>query len=153
MNDYHNRLERAIDRRLKALPELPAPHGLVREVIALLERRARLPWYARPLMHWPRPFQFASLAIFLAVLGNLMFITWRVGRAEALLGYLHQMEFWFTGLGTYYRTFAAVGSSAGLLAKQVGIGFWIGCLMMVGMAYAVCLALGTFYFRLGYARR
>jgi hypothetical protein len=153
MNDYQTLLERAVDKRLKALPELPAPHGLVREVMALLERRARLPWYARSLMNWPLPIQALSLLIFAAVLGGLVFATWKVTQADVVMGALHQFAALLSGLDAYYQPIAVVGSSAGLLIKQVGIGFWISCLLIAGMAYAACLALGTVYYRIGYARR
>jgi len=61
-------LERLVDRALERLPSPPAPRTLLPRVMAAVDGLARRPWYARPWLAWPRPWQVASAALFVVAL-------------------------------------------------------------------------------------
>ena len=58
-------LARQLDRALKDLPSVAAPPSLARNVRALLEARARRPWWQRAWWEWPLAARatFAALAV------------------------------------------------------------------------------------------
>jgi hypothetical protein len=47
------KLEAAVHRVLRGLPERKAPAGLEGRVLAELARRAALPWWRKSFAHWP----------------------------------------------------------------------------------------------------
>jgi uncharacterized membrane protein len=150
--DYDKRLEAEISRELKALPELAAPDTLVNRVMTALEQRARVPWYRRSWQTWPVALQTASLVVLLALFGGLCLAGWELSQAEAATLALHRVGAWFSGLSVIGNTFNVLVSAAALAVKKLGTGFIIACLVLAGLAYALCVGLGTVYFRLAFAK-
>jgi hypothetical protein len=151
--DYDKRLEAAISRELKALPELAAPGVLASRVMAALEQRARVPWYRRSWQRWPVAWQAASLVVLLALFGGLCLAGWELSQAEATTFALHRVGEWFSGLSMIENTFNVLVSATVLVVKKLGTGFIVTCLVAAGIGYAMCVGLGTVYFRLAFAKR
>ena len=55
-------LETLVDRELRRLPALRAPHTLLPRVLAAVQRWSQRPWYARAWFTWPIGGQIASAA-------------------------------------------------------------------------------------------
>lgn len=53
------KLEAAIHRLLRSIPDRKAPAGLEARVLAELSRRAALPWWRKSFAHWPSAVQSA----------------------------------------------------------------------------------------------
>lgn len=60
-------LEPQIDRALKQLPPIRAPHTLLPRVMAAVQAWAARPWYQRAWFTWPRSLQVASAAALVLV--------------------------------------------------------------------------------------
>ena len=151
--DYNKQLEAAISRELKALPELTAPAVLANRVMATLEQRARVPWYRRSWQTWPVAMQAASLVVLLALFGGLCLGGWQLSQTGTATLALHRVGEWFSGLSMIGNTFNALANAAVLVMKKLGTGVIVACLLAVGTGYAVCVGLGTVYFRLAFAKR
>jgi succinate dehydrogenase/fumarate reductase cytochrome b subunit len=151
--DYDKRLEAAISRELKALPELAAPGVLANRVMAALGQRARVPWYRRSWQMWPVVLQAASLVVLLALFGGLCLAGWELSQAETTAFALHRVGEWFSGLSMIENTFNVLVSAAVLVVKKLGTGFIVTCLVAAGIGYAMCVGLGTVYCRLAFAKR
>ena len=64
-------LETLVDRELRRLPALRAPHTLLPRVLAAVQRWSQRPWYARAWFTWPRVWQAVSIAVTAAVIYGL----------------------------------------------------------------------------------
>jgi hypothetical protein len=151
--DYDKQLEAAISRELKALPELSAPTALASRVMAAIEQRARVPWYRRSWQTWPAALQAASLAVLLALFGGLCLGGWQLSQTGTATLALHRAGEWFSGLGVIGNTFNVLVNAAVLVVKKLGTGFIVACLVTVGTGYAMCIGVGTVYYRLAFAKR
>jgi len=151
--DYNKQLEAAISRELKALPELTAPAVLANRVMATLEQRARVPWYPRSWQTWPVAMQAASLVVLLALFGGLCLGGWQLSQTGTATLALHRVGEWFSGLSMIGNTFNVLVSAAVLVVKKLGTGVIATCLVAAGIGYAMCVGLGTVYFRLAFAKR
>jgi ABC-type amino acid transport system permease subunit len=152
LND-NEQLKLAISRELKSLPELTAPASLASRVMAALERRANLPWHHRSWATWQPALQMASLAAMLALFGGLCFAGWELSRTETIMSAMHRAGQLFSGLNSIGSLFNILAGTAVLVAKKLGSTFIIACLVAAGLGYAVFMGLGTFYFRLAFAKR
>jgi hypothetical protein len=152
-SDYDRQLEAAISRELKALPEVAAPGVLANRVMAALDQRARVPWYRCSWQTWPVVLQTVSLIVLLALFGGLCFGGWQLSQAEATTFTLHRVGEWFSGISMIENTFNVLVNAAVLVVKKLGTGFIITCLVAAGIGYAMCVGLGTVYFRLVFAKR
>ena len=77
MNTDPKDQEQIWHKRLRALPDLPAPAELIPNVLQRLAATESLPWHRRPWLEWPRPLQVCS-AFFLAGLIGAAY-AWRDG--------------------------------------------------------------------------
>src|SRR6266481_1913056 len=152
-SEYEKRLEAAIERELKCLPELPAPATLVSRVMRSLAAQAELPWYRQPWVLWPVAMRAISLVAFLAISGGICFASWKLTQAESFLAVIHQIGGWFSGANTLWNALNTVLGVGLALIKKLGTGFIIAALLAVAMGYAMCIGLGTVYVRLALGRR
>jgi len=150
--DYDKRLEAEISRELKALPELAAPAALMNRVMAVIEQRATVPWYRRSWQTWPAALQTASLIGLLALFGGLCLGGWELSQTEAATLALRRVSEWSSGLSVIGNTVNVLLDAAALAMKKLGPGFIAACLVLAGLTYAMCMGLGTVYFRLAFAR-
>ena len=68
-------LETLVDRELRQLPVLRAPHTLLPRVLAAVQQWSRRPWYARAWLTWPLGWQVVSMAaLILLVVGSVMLL-------------------------------------------------------------------------------
>ena len=151
--EYEKQLETAIDRELKALPELAAPRTLGPRVMRALEARANRPWYRQSWQMWPQALQTASLAVLLALFAGLCFGGFEFSHARSVAAEAHKLNGWFAGVNVLWSSLNAVLGALVLVVKHLGTGFMIGCLVAVGFGYALCMGIGTVYVRLAFARR
>jgi len=66
---------------------------------------------------------------------------------------MHRAGQLFSGLNSIGSLFNILAGTAVLVAKKLGSTFIIACLVAAGLGYAVFMGLGTFYFRLAFAKR
>src|SRR5208282_2508758 len=151
--DYEKRLEAEISRELKALPELAAPPSLANRVMTALEQRCRVPAYHRSWQTWPVVWQAASFAALLALFGGLCLGGWELSQAKATTLALHRVGEWLSGLNMIGNTLNVLVNAALLALKKLGTGVIVAGLVIMGLGYAMCVGLGSIYFRLASANR
>ena len=152
-SDYEKQLEAAVQRELKALPELRAPQSLQTRVMRAIERRASLPWYRRSWENWPPSLQIPVLALMLALFAGLCFAGWEGWQSPTFAAASHKVAEYLSGASTIWNAASVLVSAIGLALKQLGTGFLIACLAAVALGYATCVGLGTVYLRLALKRR
>jgi hypothetical protein len=152
-SEYEKRLEAAIERELKRLPELPAPQTLISRVMSSIASQAALPWYRQSWVMWPMPLRAVSLVVLVAISGAICFASWKLTQAESFLAVIHQINGWFAGANSLWNALNAVLGVGLMLIKKLGTGFIIATLLAVAMGYAMCIGLGTVYVRLAFGRR
>lgn len=151
--EYERKLEAAIDRELKGLPELTAPATLSRRVMAALEHRATLPWYQTAWQSWPVSLRIPALALLVLFFGALCFGAWQLPHTEAVTTGAARVTGWFSGPITLWNALSAVLNTILLAFKQLGTVFWAAVLGVIVLAWVMCLGVGTACVRLALARR
>jgi hypothetical protein len=151
--EYQKRLEAEIDRQLKALPELVAPRSLAPRVMALLARRASLPWYRQSWPVWPVPVRVFALVISLALFGVLCYAGWEFSQLPAFAVISGKLGGVFSVVSSIWNTFGVLLAAMLLAFKHLGNWFIFGSLAAVALAYAMCVGLGSVYLKVAFARR
>jgi hypothetical protein len=152
-SDYEKQLEAAVQRELKALPELQAPQSLQMRVMQTIQRRASLPWYRRSWENWPPSLQIPVLAFMLAAFAALCFGGWEAWQSPAFAAASHKVAQYLSGVSALLNAAGVLVSATGLVLKQLGTWFVLACLATIALGYALCVGLGTVYLRLALARR
>jgi hypothetical protein len=83
------KLEAAIHRMLRSVPDRKAPAGFEARVLAELGRRASLPWWRRSFAHWPQAVRvafFVGSALAAAVVVSGIIVLANTSGAQALAG-------------------------------------------------------------------
>jgi hypothetical protein len=152
-SERQRRLEADVDRELKRLPDLTAPATLAPRVLVAIAHRASVPWYRQAWQMWPMPLRAASLLLGLALMGAL---GWGLGvlpqTPGAVLAVNH-VAGWFSWLSAIWNVLNVILSALVLAAKQLGTAFFVAVLLLLAIAWAMCVGLGTVYVRLALARR
>jgi hypothetical protein len=151
--DYERNLERQIDRALKALPELPAPNTLCARVMAAVAARQALPWYRQPWQNWSLTWRAVSMTFLLLSFGGFCVAAWQLTQAAGYTAAMAEVKQVFSGIGLIWHTVEVLLGALVLVCKQLGTAFMIGCLVAVGIGYAICVGLGTVCVRLALAHR
>ncbi len=151
--DYENRLEAEIDRVLKELPELSAPASLQGRVLAAIERRAALPWYRQSWQMWPLSLRVASFVALLAPFAAICVAGWLVPQTGEYTTAAHTVGGWLSSVNALLNVVGVLLGAILAAVKQLGSTVLIACLVGLGLGYATCVGLGTFYVRLAMARR
>jgi hypothetical protein len=151
--EYEKQLEASIRRELNTLGELEAPPEIARRVMRIIEQRVVAPWYCRSWQTWPVALQAASFAVLLALFGGLCLGSWELSQAKTTTLALHRAGEWLSGLNLIGNTFNVLVNAALLVVKKLGTGVIIAGLVIMGLGYAMCVGLGTVYFRLAFAKR
>jgi hypothetical protein len=76
-----------------------------------------------------------------------------LSQTETVSFALRRVGEWSSGLSTIGNTLNVLVSAAVLVVKKLGTGVIVTCLIIVGLGYAMCVGLGTVYFRLAFAKR
>lgn len=154
MNSHYERdLEQEIDRALKQLPELEAPETLSRRVMFAIAQRRALRWYNQPWQNWPAALRLGALALLSVLFGGLCVASWQLTRAAGMSAAMQEVGNLFSGLSTVWNIVTVLLGAIVLVIKHLGTWFMVGCVLVAGLAYALCLGLGTAYFRLAFAQR
>ena len=151
--DYEKQLEAAINRALKRLPELKAPGTLVARVMERLERRKTAPWYRQDWQAWPLPIRVGGLAALVLLFGALCFAGAEAPHTRGFSLVLAQVHGWLLNATALGNAVQALGETALITFRHLGTPILIGCLTAVGLAWAMCLGLGTYCVRLAMTRR
>jgi hypothetical protein len=145
-------LETQLDRQLKALPELTAPEGLTERVMAAIRAQEKLPWFQRSWQTWPTALRYASLLALLTLFGGLCYGGWQASHfTSAAVGKKYAAE--LLSLTTVWNAVNSVVSAAVLAFHQVNTGVLIGFCAALALGYAMVVALGTVYVRIGFSKR
>lgn len=152
-SEYERELELEIDRELKRLPELEAPAGLSRRVLLAIAQRRAPRWYNQPWQNWPVALRCAALAVLSLLFGGLCVASWQLTKAAGVTVALEEVGGLFSGLVTIWNIIAVLAGAVVMVVKHLGTGFMAGCALLAALCYALCLGLGTAYFRLAFARR
>ena len=151
--DYEKQLETAIDRELKALPELSAPKTLLPRVLASIQRQQRAPWYHQSWLQWPVPARVTVFALLAALFGGLCFGAWQVGQGDSLSAVVQPASGLLRGALTLWHAAVVLLESLILAVRSLGTWFLAGCLAIIMIGYASCLGLGSLWLRLAFAKR
>ena len=151
--NLEHELEALVDRELKSLPPLHAPSNLAPRILAAIAARAEAPWYRRAWQTWPPALQGASLTVLLALFGALCFGGWRISQTETVVETSAKVGGALSVFDLVFRTLGVLRDAGVQVIQHIGPGYVIGFAVMVLMAYAVCLALGSACVRFAFARR
>jgi|GEM_PF-779341 len=149
-NDLQN-LEQAIDRELKALPELSAPATLSAQVMARIQIKAA-PAARHAWTSWSLPARVGSLVAMLALFSGLCFASWWAWRGAGNGPAAQELAGWGSGLGVVLKTAGAILDATLLALRQLGRGFLIAGLVIVVCNYLACVGLGTVAVRFALTR-
>jgi len=150
--DYEERLEKAIDRQLKVLPELSAPRTLALRVRVAIEAQTLSRRNRRSWENWPIHWQVLSLVFGLALFAGLCFVAWQLPHTTGYDATRHQVHGWTVAANTVWNTLTILLNALAAAIQKLGTGLIVGALAAVGLAYGVCVALGTVCVRLAWAR-
>lgn len=151
--DDEKMLELEIDRELKALPELSAPSGFSKQVLARIRQRKMAPWYHQSWQYWPNPLRWFAIVFLSLLFSTLCVVSWRLTRAAGMSAALQEVGDLFSGLNTVWNILSVLLGTLVLVAKSLGTGFIIACFAVAGLGYAVCLTVGAAWVRLASAHR
>lgn len=149
--EYEKQLEAAVRRELKALGELEAPPEIAQRVLRVIEQRAMTPWYRREWQSWPLAFQGASLVGLLAAFSGLYLGGAQLAHFAALTPAAREVSGWFSLVDAVWNAANVLANALGLAFRSLGPAVIIGTVVMLLICYAMCVGLGTVYWRLAYA--
>ncbi len=137
-----------LDRRLRALPDRPAPASLAPRVLAAVAVRAQRPWYRRSWLEWPRPVQAGSLLAVSFALGALTFAWLHLGELAVTESLQAQLRVWWAPVEALAAALGSVFEAVGVLARQLPPLVWWGLGGLAALMYGTCLGVGTVLYRL-----
>jgi hypothetical protein len=145
--DPNDKMEAAVSRLLRRMPDRRAPAGLEGRVLAEIARRAALPWWRTSFANWPAAARYLFLAaavLAAGLLGAGVFLLSRSSGAQAVQGGINSSLAWFD-LGRDVAL-AARDRAASLLASMPSL--WVyGICGAVGISYVALGALGAATYR------
>jgi hypothetical protein len=149
-NDDPKKLEEAIHRELRRLPELDAPTDLVPRVMELLAARARLPWWRRSWFTWPLPGRVLSGVAAAAVCAAAGWAIASVsvelpGRASLFDGPLAIVRVAFEAVATVLGALSLLAQA--INANQLAFGAGLAAFI-----YLSCIGLGTACYRVAFRK-
>ncbi|MBM3880588.1 MAG: hypothetical protein FJ387_12875 [Verrucomicrobia bacterium] len=142
-----------LHRRLKELPDRPAPATLLPRVLAALEARARVPWYRRTWWHWPPAAQGLALLLASGLLGGLLWLALHAGELNLASAAGQRIGGWLAPLSPLVSLGEALGRVVGSLTRQLN-GWVVGAAALLGsLVYVSGIGVGTACYRLARYRR
>lgn len=146
--DTRNRLELAIDRALKSLPELEAPASLAPRVLAVIQRQERARWYQQPWPAWPVALRGISLLLLIGAFAGLCYGGWKLPQSAHYAAIAQQLSAISNGLGAAWTCLNVLLNAVLLSLKHLGSGVWTVLLSCLALSYLLCVGLGTLCLRL-----
>ena len=151
--EYEKQLEASVRRELRALGELEAPPEIASRVMRVIGQRAAAPWYRREWLTWPLAVRWVSLVGLLAAFAFLCFGSWQLLHLAALTPAAREVSGWVSLADAVWNAVNALTSALALAFRSLGPVVLIGGAVMLLICYAMCVGLGTVYWRLAYMRR
>jgi len=131
-------LETLVDRELRRLPALRAPHTLLPRVLAAVQRWSQRPWYARAWFTWPIGGQIASAAaLVLIVAGSAMLLASAQTAIDQSAGRL------LSGVTPFAYRVEATLNAARVVWRVVVEPLAVYALVLVVLMGLACVAFGT----------
>jgi hypothetical protein len=148
-----DKLEAAIHRVLRSLPDRKAPAGLEARVLAELSRRAALPWWKKSFAFWPSAVRagfFAGSAIAAAIVITGLIYAGRSRSAHELASGVSSSIAWIV----FARDLMTAANDKVRILVAAIPPYWLyGALATVAACYAALAAIGAATYRaLSYAR-
>lgn len=143
---YEKQLETVIHRRLRDLPEVPAPATLVPRVLYQIQLRAERRWWRRPWAYWPLRARWLvtfAVALMVGVFG------W----GEWLWQTDLRTELWRLTLGwanvdtANWHVPVTLANAAGTTMRAVAGQYWIYAATLLLLMYGTCIGIGTAFVR------
>lgn len=152
--EQHNReLEALVDSELKALPPLSAPPSLAPRILAAIAAQQTAPWYRAGWQAWPLPLRIASFAALLAVFAGLCFGGVKLWQLDNVTAANEKVTESFALLSLAGKILSTLVDAGQHVLRNIGPVYIVAGLAVVAMAYAFCLAFGSFYIRFALAKR
>jgi hypothetical protein len=151
--EQEQELAARIDRELKSLPPLIAPPSLAPRIIARLAAQAEVAWYRRAWPTWPEALRVGSLTVLLVLFGGLCFAGWQASHAPSVTAASEKVSGAFALVTLAANTLGALGNAAAQVMRHLGTGAIVAAIAIMALAYAACVAFGSFYLRFAFARR
>lgn len=140
----HDQLAESLDRHLRKLPSLKAPPSLMPAVLRAIRQRGALPWWRRSWQGWPPALQVAFLLTGLLVVAGLLY------GATVLPGeVLAAVQARWANL---WEPLAQIANTVIAMLAGGGLKLWALLLVVGAVAYAACISLATFGYRLALNR-
>jgi hypothetical protein len=141
------KLEAAIQRALRSIPDRQAPSRLEGRVLLELNRRAALPWWRKSFAHWPASvrvifFVGSAVAAALVVVG-LVQLGVSNGADQLVTGFVGRFA-WVT---TSRNVSEAIGSKFLLVIRAIPPVWLYSAAGTVAFCYAALGALGAAFYR------
>jgi hypothetical protein len=149
-----DKLEAAIHRVLRSLPDRKAPAGLEGRVLAELSRRAALPWWRKSFAHWPSAVRiafFAGSALAAALAVSCLVYVMQSRGAHELAGGVSNSIAWLVFARDMMATF---NDRVRALISAIPPLWLYGIIATVAASYAALAAIGAATYRaLAFARQ
>jgi hypothetical protein len=142
--DYEKKLEAEIERRLKELPELPAPLALAGRVMAMIDARASMVWYRQPWPQWPLLPRTALFVLLASAFAGVCYLADNFQARHINLPLGSRAQQTITFLGSLRPSFLG-------WVSQVNSSYLIGFGVAVGLSYLLIIGLGATLFRIAWA--
>jgi hypothetical protein len=146
--EIDDKLERLLQRELRALPLLRAPRTLESRVLGELARRAALPWWQRSFANWPMGARVSFVLICVALSGATF-----LGGVSAVVGVRSLTEIGALLLSWIQPALVVMASAGGLAALLLHLipPLWLyGGLAVGAMLYVTLFGLGAAAYRMLY---
>jgi hypothetical protein len=141
------KLEAAIHRTLRSIPDRKAPAGLEGRILLELNRRAALPWWRKSFAYWPTPVRvgfFVGSAVAAAiVVVAVVQLGISTGAQQIASGFAERFA-WVT---MARELTASIGSKVVLVLGAIPPLWLYGAIGAVALCYATLAALGAAAYR------
>jgi hypothetical protein len=141
------KLEAAIQRALRSVPDRKAPAGLEGRVLAELGRLSALPWWRRSFAHWPlapKVIFFAGSAVAAALIFNALMMVGFSNVAHDLAAGVSQRLAW---ISLARDITSAIGAKVRLIVGAIPALWLYGAAAAVALCYATLAAIGAAAYR------
>lgn len=141
-------LESLIHRKLKGLPEMDAPAGLVPSVLAKIQARAEKRWWQGAWWTWPIAARLAAIALLLGIMAGIAVILPQLS-FELSIPWLDRA---FNLIAQIFDLGVTLLDSAFLVLGSINAFLLWGVAAVVAITYVGFIGLGTLLYRLSFAK-
>jgi hypothetical protein len=146
-NNNPEKLEAAIQRALRSIPDRQAPSRLEGRVLLELNRRAALPWWRKSFAYWPNSvravFFVGSAAAAAVVVVGVVQLGVTSGTSQLVTGFVDR----FAWVATSRNIAEAIGTKFLLVISAIPPVWLYSAAGSVAFCYAALGALGAAFYR------